>query len=140
MSENQTQDAAAETERPDRPWGARVVRSLWIPAVVALAGALGYAGTAMWSDELGGVPGFPLGRVVAGNGGGAAHYTVAGGPSAAAPARAGLASFAMTVTKMPGGLLVEVYGAPVPKPKPRLADREPGRPAPWQAPRHGRDA
>ena len=140
MSENQTQDAAAETERPDRPRGARVVRSLWIPAVVALAGALGYAGTAMWSDELGGVPGFPLGRVVAGNGGGAAHYTLAGGPSAAAPARAGLASFAMTVTKMPGGLLVEVYGAPVPKPKPRLADREPGRPAPWQAPRHGRDA
>src|SRR6478609_7323007 len=50
MSENQTQDAAAETERPDRPRGARVVRSLWIPAVVALAGALGYAGTAMWSD------------------------------------------------------------------------------------------
>ena len=107
-----------------------------IPAVVALAGALGYAGTAMWSDELGGCPGFPLGRVVASNGGGAAHYTSAGGPSAAAPARAGLASFAMTVTKMPGGHLVEVYGAPVPK-RSRASPTGSRGVRPVEAPRHG---
>ena len=91
----------------------------------------------MWSDELGGVPGFPLGRVVASNGGGAAHYTLAGGPSATAPARAGLASFAMTVTKMPGGLLVEVYGAPVGRSRASPTGSWGVRPL-WQAPRHGR--
>jgi hypothetical protein len=91
----------------------------------------------MWADELGGMPGLPLGRAMAENGERAAPYTVAG---ESAPAGAALASVGVTVTEVPGGLLVEVYGAPVPVPKPRLAGREPGRPSPWQAPRRGRDA
>jgi len=133
MSENQAQDAAAETERPDRPRGARVVRTLWIPAFVALAGALGYAGTAMWADEIAGASGLTVGRAMAGNEGEAARYTVAG---ASAPADA--AAINMTITPVPGGLLVEVYGAPVPKPKPHLAGKS--RLSAWQGQRHGRDA
>src|SRR3954452_8445178 len=82
MSENQAQDAAAETERPDRPRGARVVRTLWIPAFVALAGALGYAGTAMWADEIAGASGLTVGRAMAGPLGGSRVGRKGGGAGA----------------------------------------------------------
>ena len=137
MSENEAQGLDPETERPDRRTGTRIARALWLPAILTLTATLGYAGVSMWADELDGVTGLAFGRAVAGNAGGAAHYITASRDSAAGEA---LVSLGVAVSEGPGGVEVEVYGAPVPVPKPRLAGREPGRPAPWLAQRHGRDA
>lgn len=138
MSENEAQGLDLEAERPDRRTGTRIARALWLPAILTLTAALGYAGVSMWADELDGVTGLALGRAVAGDAGGAARYVTASRDSAA-PDEASV-GLVVAVSGVPGGFKVEVYRAPVPVPKPRLAAREPGRLAPWLAQHRGRDA
>ena len=137
MSENEAQGLGPEAERPDRRTGTRIARALWLPAILTLTATLGYAGVSMWADELDGVTGLAFGRAVAGNAGGAARYITASRDSAAGEA---LVSLGVAVSEVPGERTVEVYEAPVPVPKPRLAGREPGRLAPWLPQRRGRDA
>jgi hypothetical protein len=138
MSENEAQGLDPEAERPDRRTGTRIARALWLPAILTLTATLGYTGVSMWAGDLDGVSGLPFGRAVAGDEGGAARYVTAS--RASVTSGEALVSLGVAVSEGPGWVKVEVYGAPVPVPKPRLGGREPSRLAPWQGQHRGRDA